>query len=64
MSVKFCKYCSANQIYPDEFQWHYASNKFGQGYLSEIILVLPPKIQGLTAFIERQLTGDSSLGVV
>lgn len=54
----------ANQIYPDAFPWHHTSNMFSQGYISEIILVLPPKMQGLTAYIECQIMRDASLGVI
>lgn len=54
----------ANQIYPDAFPWHHTSNMFSQGYISEIILVLPPKIQGLRAYIECQIMRDASLGVI
>jgi len=40
----FANTALANQIYPDDFSWHYASKKFGQGYLRNCLSFAPKDI--------------------
>lgn len=60
----FAIFALANQVHPDRFPWYYASSKFGQECLLEIILILLPKIQELTTFIKCQIMRGASLGVI